>query len=328
MSMSSDLASPTPTFEMAHDGCSLCDRRFEGETRVLREENRRLRVQVHQQDEMIKELQKEVEALDCQVFHLLHVIEVAQKRAKNMEQECLSLWREVEDCKRDIERLKREVEDKSGNPNNLSATIAHQRLFQALQKLGDKRTQFEDSLSLAEFLEDFEGGEELGLRERRKAINELEVRGREQRERLTEYESLVMLYGDCLEDIVLARLMKNTVEWHKRVEKTEVGQSIIEETKTRTITSTFTLPPLSLRAWTRHKHTHTHTHKHMHKHTHKHTQTHTHKHMHKHTHKHTQTHTHKHMHKHTQTHTNTHKCTHKHTHKCTHRHTHKYTHLC
>jgi hypothetical protein len=88
---------------------------------------------------------------------------------------------------------------------------------------------------MADFVAEFGVGQEFKIRKRRLRISNLEKRGKKQRERLSKYESLVLIYGDCLEDIVLARLMKNTVTWQKKVRATKVGQAIVEVTKQKLV---------------------------------------------------------------------------------------------
>jgi hypothetical protein len=217
--LSSNL--PTPDLVGQHIRCRHCT--------GLREENTRFKTILSKKEKEIEQLKDELAAVDCGVYRLLEVIKTAELRAANSEGECESLWSEVEALKKDICEL--EVHIISLQKNDLDFKVQQQRLKKMLEVMSDKRTQFEDAAALAEYLEDFVAGGEYEVKTNKKKINELKKRSRIQRERLSEYESLVLLYGDSLEDITLARLMKNTVAYRKKVEKTEVGKAIIEEVK-------------------------------------------------------------------------------------------------
>jgi hypothetical protein len=205
--------------------CTYCTKR---ETELL-EENSQLQKIVKTQGHKIELLKKEMKETDCGIFQMLDVIQIAESHANKWESVCNDLLMEVESLNSRIDDLRRDLSKRDENDH--SFLTEQQRLQELILLMRDKRKQFDNALSLAEYLEEFVAGGEFEIKKRRKRIDELALKGRRRRERLSEYESLVLLYGDNLDHLVLAKLMKNTLNWQKQVKNTVVGREIVKETK-------------------------------------------------------------------------------------------------
>jgi hypothetical protein len=205
--------------------CTYCTKR---ETE-LQEDNSQLQRIVNTEGHKIELLTKELKETDCGIFQMLDVIQIAESRANDWESVCHDLLKEVEGLKSGIDDLQRDLSKRDETDHRF--LTEQQRLQELILLMRDKRKQFDNALSLADFLEEFVAGGEFEIQKRRKRIDELALKGRRRRERLSEYESLVLLYGDNLDHLVLAKLMKNTLNWQKQVKNTIVGREIVEETK-------------------------------------------------------------------------------------------------
>jgi hypothetical protein len=172
-----------------------------------------------------EELMEEVKALDRGILQLLGVIEVAEKKAETSVQDCEKLWQCVEELQKEVDDL--DVLMRRSEKENVVNLITQAKWREKLHEVTERRSEFEDSLAVLEYLEDFSAP----ATSVRVKIDKLRDRSRVQRSRLSQYDALVRLYGDSLEDIVLAKLVKNTVSWRKAVTDTNVGHSIVQNTK-------------------------------------------------------------------------------------------------
>ena len=118
-----------------------------------------------------------------------------------------------------------------GEKRDASTLLHSQRLYAALKKWGSAKMDLDESERVMDFLEDFASQSSLVVKERRKTIGGLMVGKEAFRERLGEYDDIAHIFGDTLEEIVLAKLMRNTVRLQKKVQQTAVGQKIVEDTK-------------------------------------------------------------------------------------------------
>jgi len=119
----------------------------------------------------------------------------------------------------------------AGGKRDRSTLLHSQRLYAAIKKWAGAKMDLEQNERVMDFLEDFAAQSSLVVKERRKTIGGLKVGKEAFRERLGEYDDIAHIFGDTLEEIVLAKLMRNTVRFQKKVQQTAVGQKIVEATK-------------------------------------------------------------------------------------------------